>query len=158
MCSSTLRGVVPGSRVIQAYTLRTFCGLRWRDIKYHVCGLPKSQESNPMCPNTYVDDNHMSRCQKVGYGCPRLELLPSVHPQASLPFPPLPSTRSATLGPTAHSAPVLSDAARPALPQPPATAARIIDHSAGILSTLGLAGRPLINNLVRVMDSVRIIA
>lgn len=140
MSSSTLRGVVPGSRVIQAYTLRTFCGLRWRDMKYRVCGLPKSQESNPMCPNTFVDDNHMSRCQNVGHGCPRLELLPSMHPQASLPFPPLPSTWSVKLDPTAHSAPVLCDAARPALPQLPASAALIIDHSAGILSTLGLAG------------------
>lgn len=112
-----------------------------------------------MCPNTFVDDNHMSRCQNVGHGCPRLELLQSVHPQASLPFPPPPSTRSAKLGPTAHPAPILFDAARPALPQPqpPAALALIIDHSAGILSTLGLAGRPLINNLVRVMDSVRII-
>lgn len=66
--------------------------------------------------------------------------------------------QAAELGPISHSASVLSDVARPALPQPRATAELIIDHSAGILSTLSLAGGALINNLVRVMDSVRIIA
>lgn len=46
----------------------------------------------------------------------------------------------------------------PALRQPRAAAVLITHCSAGILSTFGSAGGWLINNLVRVMDSSRIIA
>lgn len=85
-------------------------------------------------------------------------LLPEVRVTPVRAPPSQSSFSSSAFYPTARSAPVLSAAARLALRQPRGTVALLIDHSAGILSTLGLAGGPLINNLVRVMDSVRIIA
>lgn len=111
----------------------------------------------PNTSNTFADDDGTPQSQKDGHHCLCLETPACARPSQPS-FSPLPSTRLQNWGPLPIQHSSSSDVARPTLPQPHATATLIIDHSAGISSTLGLAGGQLINNLVRVMDSVRIIA
>lgn len=109
----------------------------------------------PICPNVFADDDGTPQRQKHGRRCPWLETPACARPSQPS-FPPLPSTWLLNWAPLPIQHSSSSDVARPTLLQPQPLL--IIDHSAGISSTLGLAGGPLINNLVRVMDSVRIIA
>lgn len=82
---------------------------------------------------------------------------PGCVPQASPSFPPLFSIRleEAPL-PILHLFSEMHP--EPAFLQSWVTGALIIDHSAGILSILGSPRGRLINNLVSVMDSPKIIA